>query len=153
MIAAMPHKLAAPAARCDPLAMATGLETFDAFSWASLLAGRKTLVIDRDAGRCRRVAAAVEEAGALATLAPGQLIGADRLRDGDFALVILGLAGDETITDRLAPHLAGLAARLIILAEPARQTRLRNTHPGARIGGHGMSDRDLVMFITADADE
>ena len=133
--------------------MATGLKTFDAFSWASLLAGRKTLVIDRDAERGRTVVAAVEEAGALATLAPGQVIGADRLRDQTCALVILGLTGDEAIGDKVAPHLPGLGSGLVVLAEPPRQAGLRATFPKARIGGHGMSDRDLVMFILADADE
>lgn len=133
--------------------MATGLKTFDAFSWASLLAGRQTLVIDRNAERGRSVAAAVEEAGALATLAPGQAIGADRLRDGGYALVVLGLAGDETLSEKVAPRLPGLGAALVILAEPARQAGLRTHYPKARIGGHGMSDRDLVMFIIADADE
>jgi hypothetical protein len=133
--------------------MATGLETFDAFSWASLLAGRRTLVIDRHADRGRGIAAAVEEAGALATLAPGQAIGADRLRERSFALVILGLAGDEAVGDKLAPRLSGLGQGLVFLAEPSRQAMLRRQFPQARVAGHGMSDRDLVMFIAADADE
>ncbi len=52
--------------------MATGLASFDAFSWASLLKGRRILVVDRDGARGRAVVAALEEAGAVATLSPNQ---------------------------------------------------------------------------------
>jgi len=145
--------LARASPRCDVPGMTTGLASFDAFSWASLLAGREALVVDGDSGRGRRVAAALEEAGAVATLAPGQVIGADRLRDRRFRLVVLGLVGDEAITERLEPHLPGLGGGLVILAEPDRQADLRAFYPAARVGGHGMGDRDLVMFVIADADE
>jgi hypothetical protein len=133
--------------------MATGLPTFDAFSWASLLAGREALVIDRHFARAKAISAALEEAGAAATLAPGQVVGADRLRDQVFTLVVLGLSDDEPIGERLALHLPGLGPALLILAEPERHPALRAVLPAARIAGHGMSDRDLVMLITGSADE
>lgn len=133
--------------------MATGLQTFDAFSWASLLKGWLTLVIDRRTERGRSNAAALEEAGALATFAPGQAVGMDRLRDGGYRLVVLALDGDEAVGERIAAVLANLGGALVVLAEPGRHAALRGALPSARIAGHGMGERDLVLFITGSADE
>src|SRR4051812_31314872 len=101
--------------------MATGLPTFDSFSWASLLAGRQVLVVDRLRARGVAITAALEEAGAIATLAPGQSIAVDRLGDRTYSLAVLSLSEDEPVLDRLARQLAEAGpANLVILGEPAR---------------------------------
>ncbi|GGD20947.1 hypothetical protein [Aureimonas glaciei] len=134
--------------------MATGLPTFDAFSWASLLAGRQALVIDRQRSRALDLAAALEEAGAVVTLAPGQAIGADRLREGRFGLVLLALSAEEEVQERLLRQLAAAPApQLAVLGEPRRHAALRATFAGARIGDLSMGARDLVLFILGTPDE
>jgi CheY-like chemotaxis protein len=134
--------------------MATGLPTFDAFSWASLLAGRQALVIDRSRGRGLALAAALEEAGAVVTLAPGQAIGVDRLGERPFALVLLALSEEEPVQERLVRQLAASPVpQLAILGEPSRHTLLRATFAGARIGDHSMGARDLVLFLIGTPDE
>lgn len=133
--------------------MATGLQTFDSFSWASLLEDRATLVVDRDAGRARRIAAALEEAGATVTLATSQAVGADRARDTLFRLVVVGLTGEEPLSERLAAGVGRPDTQVVLLAEPALHARLKLGAPWARLGDHAMTDRDLVMFITRSTDE
>ncbi|MBC8129968.1 MAG: hypothetical protein H7Y08_06565 [Rhizobiaceae bacterium] len=133
--------------------MATGLKTFDNFTWASLLKGRTALVVDRDGVRARRYGAALEEAGAVVTLAPNQVVGADRAKDETFRMILLGLSGEETIADRFAPALSRPGTDAVILAETARHPELRERFAKARIGDHTMGDRDLVMFVIGTPDE
>lgn len=133
--------------------MATGLKTFDDFAWSSLLKGRQTLVVDRDAPRARRTAAALEEAGAVVTLALSPAVGADRARDGAFSLAMIGLSGDETPSERLLESLARPGTALVFLADPPRHAALRARFPEPRIGDHSMSERDLVMFVIGTPDE
>jgi hypothetical protein len=134
--------------------MATGLLTFDAFSWASLLAGRQALVIDRQRQRGLDLAAALEEAGAIVTLAPGQVIGADRLGERRFGLVLLALSAEEDVQERMWRQLAvPPTAQLAVLADPSRHASLRATLARARIGDFSMGARDLVLFILGTPDE
>ena len=78
--------------------MATGLATFDAFSWASLLKGRRVLVVDRNGARGRATLEALEEAGAIATLSPNQAFAADRLAEGPFRHIVLSLSDAEALS-------------------------------------------------------
>ncbi|BDA85623.1 hypothetical protein Sa4125_31650 [Aureimonas sp. SA4125] len=128
--------------------------TFDSFSWASLLAKREALVIDRLRPRGMALTAALEEAGAVVTLAPGQSIAADRLGERKYSLIVLSLSVGEPVLDRMAPSLAAAGApQVVVLVEPPRHAEIRAICPHARIGDHRMSDRELVMFIIGTPDE
>ena len=133
--------------------MATGLPTFDAFSWASLMAGRQVLVIDRLRPQALGLAFAFEEAGAVVTIAPGQAIGADRLRDQAFSLAVLSLADGEPVSRQLAPALAGNTMQWVVLAPPPIHADLRLRFAEARIGDHSMSDREIILFTIGTPDE
>lgn len=133
--------------------MATGLATFDAFSWASLLKGRRILVIDRDGARGRATVEALEEAGAVATLSPNQAFAVDRLTEGPFRHIVLSLSGIEALGVRLTSGLRAAGRGAIVLAEPARHGALRAALPEARTGDQTMDARALVLFLTETPDE
>lgn len=133
--------------------MATGLLTFDAFSWASLLKGRRVLVVDRDGGRGRATVEALEEAGAVATLSPNQAFAADRVGEAPFRHIVLSLTGPEALGDRLAALLGTARRDAIVLAEPGRHAALRAALPHARIGDQTMDARSLVLFVIETPDE
>ncbi|KQT50925.1 hypothetical protein ASG43_06665 [Aureimonas sp. Leaf454] len=133
--------------------MATGLATFDAFSWASLLKGRRILVVDRVAARGRATAEALEEAGAEATLASNQGIAGDRMREGTYRHVLVSLDAADEVRAGFAERLGLCGRGAIILADPSRHAALRRPLPAARYGDHSMDARSIVMFLTETADE
>lgn len=133
--------------------MATGLATFDAFSWASLLKGRRILVVDRNGAKGRAVVEALEEAGAVATLSPNQAFAADRLAEGPFRHIVLSLSGTETLAARFGEGLRAAGRGAIVLADPARHDEVRAALPAARIGDQTMDDRTLVLFVVDTLDE
>lgn len=133
--------------------MATGLATFDAFSWASLLKARTVLVVDRNGPRGRATVEAVEEAGAIATFSPNQAFAADRLAEASFRHIVLSLSGGEVLGSRLLGGLRAAGRDAILLAEPARHAELRASLPAARIGDQSMDARSLVLFIIETPDE
>ncbi|KQT52805.1 MULTISPECIES: hypothetical protein [unclassified Aureimonas] len=133
--------------------MATGLATFDAFSWASLLKGRRVLVVDRDGPRGRATLEALEEAGAVATLSPNQAFAADRLVEGPFRHIVLSLSGTEALGGRFTDGLRAAGRGAIVLSDPARHEELRTVLPAARIGDQTMDARSLVLFVIETPDE
>lgn len=133
--------------------MATGLDSFDSFSWASLLAGRQVLLCDGVRERGLKTADALEEAGARATLAPGQAIAADRLATGDFALLVLVPASGESVSAPLKTALERKRTAVLIVAPAERHRQLREDFPAARLATPGIGGRDLVMLVTGTADE
>lgn len=133
--------------------MTTGLQSFDNFSWASLLAGREVLICDGDAGRALRTANALERAGARATIAESQRVALDRLPRRDFALAVVALDGASEIDAVLSRGLNAANTKLLIMAEPARHPGLRDAKPRARVVGLATSERQLVMMLTASKDE
>ncbi|HEX2019523.1 MAG TPA: hypothetical protein VGO17_11335 [Aurantimonas sp.] len=133
--------------------MTTGLDSFDEFSWASLLAGSEALVVDADRRRAMRTASALETAGARATLAPDAATALDRLLRRRFSLAVLALDLDGQIEARLGEALASQDIRLVLLADPARHEALRRTHPGAAVAAIGLGERALVMLLTGTKDE
>ncbi|MEO9786098.1 MAG: hypothetical protein ABJF67_00605, partial [Aurantimonas coralicida] len=66
--------------------MTTGLDTFDDFSWANLLAGRDVLVLDPDAARGLRTANALDAAGARASRVASVEAARDRMLRRAFVL-------------------------------------------------------------------
>lgn len=133
--------------------MATGLPTFDAFSWASLLKGRFILVIDRNGPRGRATVEALEEAGAIATLSPNQAFAADRLEQAKFRYVVLSLGEAEALGTRLSKDLLARGRGAIVLAEPSRHADLHAALPEARIGDFTMDGRSFVLFLIETPDE
>ncbi|NDV85573.1 hypothetical protein GTW51_02555 [Aurantimonas aggregata] len=133
--------------------MSTGLDSFDNFSWASLLAGSETLVVDPDARRAMRTANALEEAGARATIVPDRATALDRLLRRRFSLAVVALEPGATLDGDVDAALTAAGVRLMLLAEPARHERLRLSYPHAAVATLGISERALVMLLTGTRDE
>lgn len=133
--------------------MTTGLDSFDGFSWASLLAGGDVLVLDPDAGRAMRTANALEAAGARATLVADPASARDRLLRRRFSLAVVALETEASLESGLARALSAGNVRLMLLAEPARHEALRASHPGVAVATIGLGERALVMLLTGTRDE
>ncbi|MBB4002335.1 hypothetical protein [Aurantimonas endophytica] len=133
--------------------MTTGLDTFDNFAWASLLAGSEALVVDQDARRAMRTANALEEAGARATIVPDRATALDRLLRRRFSLAVVSLEPGAPLDGDVEDALAVAGIRLMLLAEPARHEHLRMTYPYAAVATIGLSERALVMLLTGTRDE
>ncbi|MEX6508896.1 hypothetical protein [Jiella sp. M17.18] len=133
--------------------MATGLDSFDAFSWASLLKGRDVLVCDSDRRRALSIADALEEAGARATVAPTTEAALDRLARRSFSLAVVTQTSEARLGTPLAAALEAAGTRLVLLADPAVQAEAARIHPSARVLGLGISPRQLVQSITGTQDD
>ncbi|UIJ73035.1 hypothetical protein [Aurantimonas sp. HBX-1] len=133
--------------------MSTGLDSFDNFSWASLLAGSEALVVDPDARRAMRTANALEAAGARATIVPDRATALDRLLRRRFSLAVVALAPDASLDGELDAALTAAGIRLMLLADHARHEELRTLHPDAAVATIGIGERALVMLLTGTRDE
>ena len=133
--------------------MTTGLDSFDEFSWASLLAGSEVLVVDPDARRAMRTGNALEAAGARATLVADRTTALDRLLRRRFSLAVVALETETSLETELDLALAAQNVRLMLLAEPARHAALGASHPGAAVATIGLGERALVMLLTGTRDE
>ncbi|HEY9057562.1 MAG TPA: hypothetical protein VIN77_10470 [Aurantimonas sp.] len=133
--------------------MTTGLQSFDNFSWASLLAGRDVLICDGDAGRALQTANALERAGARATIAESQRVALDRLPRRDFALVVVVLDGQGELDATLSQALEASDAKLLLMVDADRREISGRMATRARVASLGMSERQLVMFLTETSDE
>ncbi|MCB8836531.1 hypothetical protein [Aurantimonas sp. VKM B-3413] len=133
--------------------MSRGLDTFDAFSWASLLAGKDVLVCDVDERRAFRMSDALEEAGARATIAGSQRTAIDRLARRSFAISVVALPEGMDLERNLAVGLESSGTRLVILAAPGMEEATAAAHPAATVLRLTLSPRQLVMSITGTADE
>ncbi len=134
--------------------MATGLATFDAFSWASLLKGRRILVVDRDRARGRAVADGLEEAGAETTIASSQAIALDRLSEGPFRHVLVRLdAPPAQLRSDLAERLSRAGRGAILVADASDHESLRAICPAARLATPSLDERSLVMLLADSADD
>jgi hypothetical protein len=133
--------------------MTTGLDTFDGFSWASLLAGRDVLVLDPDAARGLRTANALDAAGARASRVATVEAALDRMLRRAFVVAVVALPGEASLDEILAAQFAAAGLHLMLLAEPARHAALRARHPGARVAGLDLGERQFVMLLTGTADE
>ena len=137
--------------------MGRGLDSFDDFDWPSLLAGQDILVVDRERRRGLKTANALENAGARATLCETQESTSDRLLRARYRLVVVGLAahpqpGDDALFDLIDQ----LATPVLVMVDALRQApvkqRLARRQQGARVIGHGIGERDLVLAITGSHD-
>ncbi|MEC5290513.1 hypothetical protein VSX64_06195 [Aurantimonas sp. C2-6-R+9] len=133
--------------------MTTGLQSFDNFSWASLLAGRDVLICDGDADRALKTANALERAGARATIAESQRVALDRMSRRDFALAVVVLEGQGELDATLSGALATSGTKLLLMVDAERREATRKARPNARVASLGMSERQLVMFLTGTSDE
>ncbi|HDZ72645.1 MAG TPA: hypothetical protein ENH55_07655 [Aurantimonas coralicida] len=133
--------------------MTTGLQSFDNFSWASLLAGRDVLICDGDADRALHTANAVEHAGARATIAESQRVALDRMSRRDFALAVVVLEGQGELDTTLSGALETSGTKLLLMVDAKRREATRKARPNVRVASLGMSERQLVMFLTGTSDE
>jgi len=131
----------------------TGLESFDAFGWDRLLAGRRILLVDRDRARALARAAALDEAGAVTTVAHRPAEALDRARRGDFAAALLVLdPGDDLGV--LAQGLGERPIAVTVLARPgAGRDRIVELLPAARLLDQAIPERDLVLALAGSRDE
>ncbi|MEF2553787.1 hypothetical protein VQ042_20990 [Aurantimonas sp. A2-1-M11] len=133
--------------------MTTGLDSFDNFTWASLLAGRDVLVLDPDPVRGLKSANALDAAGARATLTANAEAARDRLLRRTFVLALVALPGEADLDDGLDAAFDGAGIRLLLLVDRARRGAVRARHPEARIASLELSERELVMLLNGTADE
>ena len=150
-------KLAAPPTGCFPWRMSKGLDSFDGFAWESLLAGREVLVCDEDGRRALKTANALEAAGARATVAESQRAARDWMARRPFALVVVALEEEASLEPALASTLSAIPAKLMLIVDPERRESARQvalaSFADARVASFGMSERQLVMFVTGTSDE
>ncbi len=133
--------------------MTTGLQSFDNFSWASLLAGCDVLICDGDADRALQTANALERAGARATIAESQRVALDRMSRRDFALAVVVLEGQDELDAMLSGALETSGTKLRLMVDAERREATRKAWLNARVASLGMSERQLVMFLTGTSDE
>ncbi|MDX1732301.1 MAG: hypothetical protein R3184_14275, partial [Aurantimonas coralicida] len=79
--------------------MTTSLDTFDGFSWASLLAGRDVLVLDPEAARGLRTANALDAAGARASRVATLEAARDRMLRRAFVVAVVALPGEASLDE------------------------------------------------------
>ncbi|WP_157944576.1 hypothetical protein [Mangrovicella endophytica] len=131
--------------------MSTGLASFDAFAWSSLLAGRSALVCDGDRQRGLRLAEALEEAGAKVTLAPSQAVATEHLLARPYRIILAVLPGGESLSAPLRSALASAGkARIVLMMPPGLD---KPPLPAARRVTLDIADRDLVLLLAGSADE
>lgn len=133
--------------------MGRGLDSFDAYSWRSLLQAMEILVCATRHAEALRLADGLEAAGARATIAQDQEIALDRALRRTYAIVLLVLDEDAEPAEPLRRKLAEDGARLVLLVSEERQDALRRAVPEAVVAARRISDRDLVLFLIKTADE
>ena len=133
--------------------MGRGLDSFDSYSWRSLLAGQEVLICVRERGAAFRLADGLEAAGARVTIAEDQAIALDRAARRRFSIVVLVLDGSCEPSKMLRTRLDEDGARIVILAAEERHAALGAAYPDTSIVERSISDRELVMFLVKTADE
>ncbi|ORE93988.1 hypothetical protein [Aurantimonas sp. 22II-16-19i] len=133
--------------------MGRGLDSFDAYSWRSLLQAMEILVCAPRHAEALRLADGLEAAGARATIAQDQEIALDRALRRAYAIVVLTLDEGAEPAAPLRRKLAEDGTRLVLLASEERHDALRSAVPEAAVAARRISDRDLVLFLVKTADE
>ena len=133
--------------------MGRGLDSFDRFDWASLLAGRDILLCAARHAEAMKIADGLEAAGARVTIIADQTKAPDRLARGRFSIVIVALDGDAEPSSRLRAAIPKDAARLLLLAPAARHAALRAACPEAELVERTITERALVLYIVETPDE
>ncbi len=104
--------------------MGRGLDSFDAYSWRSLLQAMEILVCATRHAEALRLADGLEAAGARATIAQDQEIALDRALRRTYAIVLLVLDEDAEPAEPLRRKLAEDGARLPGSRRAANRARI-----------------------------
>ena len=131
--------------------MGRGLDSFDRFDWASLLAGRDILLCATRHAEALAIAEGLEAAGARVTITEDETQALDRLERRQFVIAILALDGEPS--PRLCAAIQEKGARLVMLAQVDRHAALRADFPGAELAERRGTQRALVLFLTRTRDE